>query len=780
MRKSFFLFSVIGIVVIAAALFTTSQWTDASSHREAPIISTDPVADNTDVYAFRPADDPGTLCIIASYNPLEEPAGGPNFNKFGTDVLYEIKIDNVGDRIDHISYQFEFFDAVANGNTFLYNTGDVTTLSDPDLNVKQTYVVKRVVNGVTQWTSSPLPVPPCYVGGNSHSDPNYAGPPSMSNYAALMSEGVKDLPNSGGKVFCGPTDDAFYVDLGAAFDLLKIRPGAPGNAGGGKDALAGFNVHSICIKVPIGDVTRNGSINPPATDSNAIVGVWATASRKTTTVINPDGTRSAAGSWVYVSRLGMPLVNEVVLPLGQKDKWNASEPVNDAQFLSYVLNPELAGIINLLYPVTDDIPTTNRADLVAVFLTGVAGLNQRPQDLVTPSEQLRINLGIAPVPFANENRLGVIAGDVAGFPNGRRLKDDVIDIALRVVAGVLLGPPYSTGINSQLGDAVRENDKPFQNVFPYLAGPNEGYVNSHGLIDNGPGNLCPVNLGIPLQPMLVNALNCRTDTIKFSSPEIGEITTVFANANGLANFTAVSTPGNVGQIIIKFCPDATQAGNNYPVMISAYDNASPSCTTTVTVNYQVDGPTPVELTSFTSLVTGRDITISWTTATEENNSGFDVERFTANNEWTKLGFITGNGNSGTPNSYSYTDKRLNTGKYKYRLKQTDFNGNFKYYNLSNEVVIGVPGKFELSQNYPNPFNPATKIEYAIPSAGKVSLLLYDAVGREVANLVNNDLEAGYYSVDFDASQFASGVYYYKLNLNGQSKFSDTKKMLLVK
>jgi len=482
MRKKIYLFTALAMLLIGSALITTSQFLDASSHREAPIISTDPTADNTDVYAFRPADDPGMLCIIASFNPQEEPAGGPNFHKFGTDVLYEIKIDNIGDRIPHISYQFEFTDVIANGNTFLYNTGAVTSLADPDLNEKQTYVVKRVVNGVTQWTSAPLPVPPAYVGGNSHSDPNYAGPPSMPNYSALMAEGVKDLPSAGGKVFCGPTDDPFYVDLGATFDLLKIRPGAPGNAGGGKDALAGFNVHSICIKVPIAQVTRNGSPNPAASDSNAIVGVWSTSSRRTTTVINSNGMRVGSGPFVQVSRLGSPLVNEVVLPLSQKDKWNASMPVDDAQFLSFVTNSELAGLINLLYPVTIDIPTTGRNDLVQVFLTGVPGLTQRPQDTRTPSEQLRINLGIPPVAFANENRLGVISGDNAGFPNGRRLKDDVIDIAERVVAGVLLGAPFNTAINAQLGDGVQQNDKPFQNTFPYLAQPFEGYINTHGVV----------------------------------------------------------------------------------------------------------------------------------------------------------------------------------------------------------------------------------------------------------------------------------------------------------
>ncbi|MBK8549688.1 MAG: DUF4331 family protein [Ignavibacteria bacterium] len=547
MRKKIILLSALAVLLIGAALITTSQFTTASSHREAPIISTDPVADNTDVYAFRPYDDPGSLCIIASYNPLEEPAGGPNFNKFGTDVLYEIKIDNVGDRIDHISYQFEFTDVVGNGNTFLYNTGDVTSLNDADLNVKQTYVVKRVVNGVTQWTSSPLPVPPAYVGGTSHSDPNYAGPPSMSNYSALMTEGVKDLPNAGGKVFCGPTDDPFFVDLGAAFDLLKIRPAAPGAGGGGKDALAGYNVHSICIKVPIAQVTRNASPNPNAADSNAIVGVWATASRKTTTVINNNGTRVGSGNWVYVSRLGMPLVNEVVLPISQKDKWNASIPVNDAQFLNYVTSPELAGIINALYPVTDDIPTTNRTDLVSVFLTGVTGLTQRPQDLRTPSEQLRINLGIAPVAFEAENRLGVIAGDNAGFPNGRRLKDDVVDIALRVVAGVLLGPPFSTGINAQLGDAVQRNDKTFASTFPYLAAPFEGYANSHGMIVSVSGNSQNIN---PTEYGLIqnypNPFNPSTQ-IKFNLLKTDNVTLKIYDMLGKEIRTLVSEKMNAGE-----------------------------------------------------------------------------------------------------------------------------------------------------------------------------------------------------------------------------------------
>src|SRR4030095_6497124 len=382
--KKITVFSIITACLIMAAVLFETEYTAASSHREAPIISTDPLADNTDVYAFVHTSDPTKLNLIACCKPLEEPAGGPNFAKFGSDVLYEIKIDNVGDRIAHIVYQFEFQDVVGNQNTFLYNTGSVTSNTDPDLNVRQTYTVRRIVNGVQQYQVTGLPVPPNYVGGTSHSDPLYMGPQSMPNYSSLMTSAVQTV-NGSTKVFCGPTDDPFYVDLGAAFDLLKIRPGAPGNGNNGKDALAGYNVHSIALQIPKGDLTRNGNPNPSANDSNAIVGVWSTTRRRSVTVIDSTtGVRTGSGPWVQVSRLGMPLVNEVVLPLGQKDRWNSSKPAADVQFLSYVTTPELAIYLNAFYPVLVPVPLNNRNDLVAVFLTGVMGLNQRPQDTRTP------------------------------------------------------------------------------------------------------------------------------------------------------------------------------------------------------------------------------------------------------------------------------------------------------------------------------------------------------------------------------------------------------------
>ncbi len=479
--KKLHLIAALMVIVIATAFIYSFQKTEASSHREAPLIATDPTADNTDVYAFVPADNTNNVCIIANYIPFQEPAGGPNFYPFGTDLIYEINIDNVGDRQPHITYQFQFTTSVFNGNTFLYNTGEVTSINDPDLNVKQTYTVTRIVNGVTQYTSPAYVTAPSFVGQGGLTDPNYAGPSSMPDYQTLRNQAVQPLPSAGGSVFAGQADDPFFIDVGAVFDLLKIRPGAPGNAGNGKDGLAGFNVNTIAITVPKIMLTKNAVITP-ANDPNSIISVWATSSRRTTTVLNADGTRTGSGAFQQISRLGSPLVNEVVIPLSNKNKFNASKPVDDAQFLPFVNTSELAGLVNTLYPVTIDIPTTNRADLVQVFLTGIPGLTRRPQDTITPSEQLRLNVAIAPVAFANENRLGVIAGETAGFPNGRRLRDDVYDIELRVVAGVLLGPPFSNGINAQLGDGVNKNDKVFSGTFPYVALPFDGYSDTHGVI----------------------------------------------------------------------------------------------------------------------------------------------------------------------------------------------------------------------------------------------------------------------------------------------------------
>jgi hypothetical protein len=409
----------------------------ASSHREAPLISNDPQADNTDVYAFVSPDNPDTVTIIASYIPFEDPAGGPNFYRFGDSVLYEIKIDNNGDAAEDISYQFRFTSVITNPNTFLYNTGPIRALDDPNRNMYQTYTVSRVENGRTVFTSGPMRT--MYDNVGAASTPDY-GAHGSGVYEFRQTDG------SAGRVFAGQTDDPFFLDL-RVFDLLY----GANLSETGTDSLAGFNVHSIAIQVPKASL-RSGS---------PIIGVWATASRPATTT-RAAGSEASTGNFVQVSRLGMPLVNEVVLPVGQKDKWNGSRPGDDAQFLSYVTDPEVPKLLQAVYGLP--APATPRNDLVQVFLTGVQGLNQPPG--VRPAEMLRLNTDI--LPTAAPARLGVLAGDTAGFPNGRRLTDDVIDITLQAAAGVL------GGVRTSLGDGVDKNDLLFRSIFPYTANPHSG------------------------------------------------------------------------------------------------------------------------------------------------------------------------------------------------------------------------------------------------------------------------------------------------------------------
>ncbi len=409
----------------------------ASSHREAPLISNDPQADNTDLYAFVSPDAPDTVTMIASFDPFEDPAGGPNFFRFGDNVLYEIKIDNNGDGVEDVTYQFRFTSQVTNPNTFLYATGPITALDAATRNMYQTYTVTRIENGRTVFTAGPMRT--MYDNVGPASTPNYGGNGSGIYEFRQADGGV-------GRVFAGQTDDPFFLDL-RVFDLLY-----GGNLSeAGTDSLAGFNVHSIAIQVPKNSL-KAGS---------PIVGVWSTASRPATTT-RAAGSETSSGNFVQVSRLGMPLVNEVVIPVGQKDKWNGSIPSADGQFLSYVTDPEVPKLLQLVYGI--QAPATPRNDLVQVFLTGVPGLNQPAG--VKASEMLRLNTDI--LPTASPARLGVLAADTQGFPNGRRLTDDVVDITLQAAVGVL------GGVRTALGDGVDRNDVAFRATFPYLAFPHSG------------------------------------------------------------------------------------------------------------------------------------------------------------------------------------------------------------------------------------------------------------------------------------------------------------------
>ncbi len=430
-RRSAIALTAVGGVLVSGGLAGLGPvGASASSHREAPLIAGAPQYDNTDVYAFRSPDRTNSVTLIANWLPFSEPAGGPNFYAFAKDARYNIKVDNDGDAKSDITYRWTFKDHRVSGNTFLYATGPVTTLRDKNLNFYQTYTLTRIKNGKK-----------VVMAKNRRVAPSNVGSASMPNYEDLRNQATTKIYKGGTvvKSFVGQAEDPFFLDL-RVFDLLYGGDFSES----GDDTLKGFNVNSVALQVPRFMLKGPGK-------GNSIVGVWSTTDR-----------RGVDGKYRQVSRLGNPLVNEVVIPVKDKDKFNASKPKGDGQFLKYVTNPELAKLIEAVYGIP--APKTPRNDLVAVFLTGVDGLNQ-PKN-VTPSEQLRLNMMTNVT--ANPNRLGVIGGDNQGFPNGRRLGDDVIDIALQVMEGELTGNP------NDLSDGVDANDVAFGNIFPYLALPASG------------------------------------------------------------------------------------------------------------------------------------------------------------------------------------------------------------------------------------------------------------------------------------------------------------------
>ena len=452
-----------------------------SSHREAPEISKDPVADSTDVYAFVSPDKPNTVTLIANYIPLQEPAGGPNFYEFGDDVLYEIHVDNNGDGRSDISFQFRFTTTVTNPDTFLYNTAPITSLTSPNWNRRQTYSVS-VASGygaAARTIATGLTCPPCNI-----------GPLSTPDYAALASQAFHRL-GDGITVFAGQRAEAFYVDLGSIFDLGNLRPLQTANVFGksvftknaqGVNATNHLNVHSIAIQVPISAVTRSG---------HPTIGVWTTASRQRVRLWDADrGKNVDSGPFRQVSRLGNPLVNEVLIPMGKKDQWNSLPPADDKLFASYFAQPGLSALLPVLYPgafphlealVKSGKP---RADIEAILLTGIpAGIIKGFHNYTGPvqADMLRLNTSVPPAKTANP--LGLVAGDAAGFPNGRRPVDDVVTIELRALAGLtypLIDKTYQVdAVVGSVTDGLTGSSvaNPPTESFPYLGTPYDGYSN---------------------------------------------------------------------------------------------------------------------------------------------------------------------------------------------------------------------------------------------------------------------------------------------------------------
>jgi hypothetical protein len=484
-----------------------------SSHREAPEISKDPVADSTDVYAFVSPDAPNTVTLIANYIPLQGPDSGPNFYEFGDDVLYTINVDNNGDGKADIAFEFLFTTTNAPGASsyFLYNTGPMTTLPSPAWSRPQTFTLTEI--RYTPWgepesrvLGTNLLVPPCNVGPLS--TPNYAA--NLVSAALAHNQSVVGFP-----VFAGQRAEGFYVDLGAVFDLGDLRPFEQAHAGSTLTRMPGINstdtlnVHSLALQVPIAALTATGRAPSGVDDPHSVIGVWTTAQRQTARVLsnNCQGGHLDAGPYVQVSRLANPLFNEVLIPLAEKDFWNANFPVNDSQFATYVTAPALAGLLPTLYPgVFPHLAayTKPRADLVAILLTGlpatvVAGF-QNNNTGTLQADQLRLNMAVPPK-TTGQSSLGILGGDLAGFPNGRRVFDDVATIELRAIAGATIPLVDSTftpdtvvqeapepfanplgglqfGLINGGSDVSAEGTETYLSSFPYLGTPHSGY-NAH-------------------------------------------------------------------------------------------------------------------------------------------------------------------------------------------------------------------------------------------------------------------------------------------------------------
>jgi hypothetical protein len=465
MRRSKTLGAASAAALLAGSIAVTAEV--GSSHREAPKILTDPTADNTDVYAFTAKDAPGSLTVVANWIPFEEPAGGPYFGKLDPKARYYVKIDNTGDGREDVAYRWQFRQRFRNPESFLYAAPTVTSVSDPDINFVQSYDLYKETyehgrHKRTKRIASNVPVAPDNV-----------GPKTIPDYAPVSNGAIAPV-KGGGKTFVGPADDPFFLDLNTIFDGINIdKPGRPniglGNQGGGKDDVSGYNTHAFVLQVPESEVTRDGRPVKDAKSGNAVVGVWATTERRSLYVHRHHGRKHLKRGWRQVSRLGNPLINEVIIPIGQKDKFNRTSPADDlANFGKYALNPEPARLLNALFGL--GVKETDRTDIVQALLTGVPGLTQISKN-AAPADTLKLNLGVAP--SATENRFGVLGNDLAGFPNGRRLADDVTDIELRVIGGALL-PADQGGKQLPLGDGVDRNDKPFRATFPYVATPTDG------------------------------------------------------------------------------------------------------------------------------------------------------------------------------------------------------------------------------------------------------------------------------------------------------------------
>ncbi len=452
--------SALVVAVLAALSASVLAITagNGSSHREAPLTSLDPTADDTDLYAFTAADAPGALTVVANWLPFQDPGGGPNFYKFDPRARYYINVDNTGDGDYDVRYRFTFRTFAPNSAAVGYPVAlpPIESLDDPKLERQRMTVRRERYDRRGRLRSTRV------VGRDLPVAPSNIGKKTMPDYEALANQAIRPL-SGGGRVFAGQRDDPFFIPLDRVFDTVNLEGAGTGNQGGGIDTLAGYGVQSIVLQIPEANVTRGATAVSGPTAANAVVGVWASTERRRLQVVNDAGKRDRNSGWVQVSRLGNPLINELVIPLALKDKFNRTQPSGDLKnFGSFALAPFPAKALNLLFDL--GVKETDRTDIVQALLTGIPGVTQISSKPAA-ADTLKINLGVPP--SATENRFGVIGGDNAGFPNGRRLGDDVVDITLRVVGGYLV-PADQGGKKLPLGDGVDRNDQDFLPGFPYV------------------------------------------------------------------------------------------------------------------------------------------------------------------------------------------------------------------------------------------------------------------------------------------------------------------------
>jgi hypothetical protein len=480
-------------VLVPASLF-------ASSHREAPITALDRTADITDWYAFVSFDHPDRVTMILNVDPFLEPSNGPNYFPFDPNVLYEMKIDNNQDGVEDVTFQFRFTTEIRQRNLFTGFVGGIagippiTSLDGPGsvgLSERQTYTVTMVKNGISTDLTG---------GKTLFAVPSNVGPRTMPNYQALFNQGINDL-GSGVRVFAGTVDDPFFIDLGAAFDSLNFRMGVGGVLPAAEDAddthnyapdaVAGFNVNSIVLEVPITMLTVDGKIHGPG-DKEAVIGTYGTTSRPRVTIRRSPFRDQNSGPFRQVQREGNSLINELIIGTGFKDRFSMDDPKNDSQFANFFLNPVLATVFSSVGIPVASPPRTDLLMLAQYMPPICPGCG--PGDAGPVADLMRLNTGIPPTPVANQKRLGFLAGDLAGYPNGRRPIDDVVDISSRAVAGILVDP---VKFGTRIGDGVNINVEGLNNSFPYVMPANSGR-NSHHV---GPGQagctgqphgICPV------------------------------------------------------------------------------------------------------------------------------------------------------------------------------------------------------------------------------------------------------------------------------------------------